>query len=271
MTESVWCVSMFKDEEDVAEHVLMHMVDEGVTGIIVADNMSTDGTRAKILQAAEYAESKGVHLVLEIDDEPGYYQSQKMTELARKAADEYGAEWIVPFDADELWYGNDRVGVVLSSLPKAVDVVACSITNHFATGVDPEGTNPFQTMEWRQAEPQALPKVAFRWSPDAKIEQGNHAVTLPSSFPYAPVPALKLRHFPYRSFEHFVKKAKNGAEAYKAAVDLPEDMGKHWRQYGELLERHGEEALREVYTTWFWFLAPVNAGMVHDPAPFRRW
>lgn len=269
--DQVWCVSMFRDEEDVADRVLKHLIDEGVDGIIVADNMSEDETRSKILSVVPYAEKHGCRLIMEIDDDPGYYQSRKMTNLARRAAEE-GADWIVPFDADEIWYARDRLAVELRNLPGFISVVRVPIINHFPTSIDPDDSDPFVSIEWRQAESQKLPKVAFRWHPEAVIEQGNHGVFIPGDV-HASTDwgGFGLRHFPYRSFEHFKRKAINGKKAYEAAKDLPEDMGLHWRQYGQILEQHGEEALREVFTTYFWFLAPVNAGMLHDPAPYRRW
>lgn len=271
--EQVWAVSMFRDEEDVADHVIKHLIDEGVDGIIVADNLSTDKTRDKILSCVPYAEEKGCRLILEIDDEVGYYQSEKMTKLAQKAV-EQGASWIVPFDADEIWFSHtDRLAVQLRSMPEMYRVANCSITNHFPSSLDEVG-NPFEVITWRQAEPQKLPKVAFRWEDDAVIHQGNHSVHLPSgghrSWHTSDLIGIQLRHFPYRSFEHFKRKAINGKAAYDAS-DLPADMGQHWRQYGQILEQHGEDALREVFETYFWFLAPLNEGLVRDPAPFRRW
>jgi hypothetical protein len=120
----------------------------------------------------------------------------------------------------------------------------------------------------RQPHRAPLPKVAFRWQDGAVIHQGNHGVTLPTAA--SSVGGLEVRHFPYRSVEQFVRKARNGAAAY-AATDLPVDVGAHWRSYGELLERYGEEVLHDVFRRHFWFLSPADAGMVLDPAPYCRW
>jgi hypothetical protein len=115
--------------------------------------------------------------------------------------------------------------------------------------------------------------VAFRWHPDAVIHQGNHDVTLPE-YEFArsggEFVAMQVRHFPYRSPEQMVRKARNGAAAY-AATDLPAEQGAHWRSYGDLIDRYGEEALHDVYRQHFWFLSPVDAGLVCDPAPYLRW
>lgn len=275
---STWAVSMVKDEDDVICNTLLHMAHE-VDGIIVADNLSTDTTREMI----EAAKSRApVPIVVVDDNEPGYYQSAKMTNLARMAHDAYGATWIVPFDADEIWYSRkERISVALASLPEGVVVAPAKLWNHFATALDRDGETVFERMIWRQREPGALPKVAFRWRDDVTILQGNHDVhfghiinggATTSFLPGCMVaPAvLELRHFPYRSFAQFMTKARNGAAAYRA-TDLPEDQGAHWRQYGEILERYGEKGLEEVWNQWFYFPAPVNGGLVKDPAPFMRW
>jgi len=269
----VWGCTMVRNEEDVIYHTICHLAGEGLDGIIVADNLSTDATRFEIERARRDLASgipweRACEIVVVEDDEVGYYQSRKMTALAAKAHNEHGATWIVPFDADELWYcRGDRLGVVLQQMAGYAAVEA-PLYNHFPSSIDPAGSNPFETIGWRQREAGALPKVAFRWTPDTVILQGNHSVAGTAG----PVTRqlVELRHFPYRTFEQFKRKAEAGAAAY-AATDLPVTEGAHWRQYGAILERHGESALREVYERWFSFLAPVEGGLVFDPAPFRRW
>jgi len=258
---------MMRDEQDVAFHTVMHMAEEGLTGIVVADNLSNDATRAHLEDAQRQLHGRCEVLIID-DPEQAYMQSRKMTALAALAA-ERGATWIVPFDADEIWYTRgDRLAVVLDAQPDHVGTVRVPLWNHFPSSIDPEGANPFVTIGWRQQIPGALPKVAFRWCDDAVIGQGNHSVHAQGSI--TTETNVELRHFPYRTFEQFVRKARTGAAAY-AATDLAETEGAHWRQYGAILERHGESALREVFDRYFWFLAPVEAGLIHDPAPFRRW
>lgn len=256
---SVFAVSMCKDEVDVIGGTVAHMCDE-VDHVIVADNGSTDGTR-EILKA--FPKDK----VTVVDDhEVGYHQSRKMSALADLAASR-GAEWIVPFDADEIWYAEDRINEVLATCPH--DIVTAPIFNHYATSVDPEGLDPFRTMIWRARQPLGLCKVAFRWQPGAIIGQGNHSVSLPKGSA-AVSNSLALRHFPYRTADQFVNKARNGAEAYRK-TDLPVTEGAHWRQYGDLLDRYGESALQDVYREHFWYLSPIDSGLIPDPAPYLRW
>lgn len=265
----VWGVSMFRDEGDIAYGSIMHMAEEGLDGIIVADNLSTDDTRAEIERAAADA-APGCQVIVVDDDEPGFWQSTKMSALADRAAG-LGAEWIVPFDADELWLASDRVGVFLRELSPNVMGVTADLYNHFPSAIDLPGPNPFATIGWRQPKRGALPKVAFRWREGVSVHQGNHGVTYPPGEGSGGfVAGLEIRHFPYRSEAQFLHKAAIGAAAY-AATDLPVTEGAHWRQYGAILQREGPEGLAAVFRRWYWNLAPVEAGLIFDPAPFRRW
>lgn len=256
-------VTMVKDEADVIGGTLRHMADE-VDVLVVADNGSTDDTR-KIIE--EFADEHAGRVLVVDDPEVGYYQSQKMTLLADLAHAEFGAQWVLPFDADELWvFQGDRISGELGRCD--ADIVTADLFNHFPSAVDPAGDDPFETIQWRQRQPAPIPKVAFRWEPGCVIHQGNHGVTRPSGGLTSA--GLRVLHFSWRSVEQFIRKARNGAAAYKA-TDLPSDAGAHWRSYGELLERYGEDSLREVFTTHFWALSPADKGWLLDPAPYMRW
>lgn len=267
MNKQVWGITMVKDSEDIIYHTLLHQAEEGLSGIIVADNMSTDNTRKEIEKAQDVLKGSPCQIIVIEDNEAGYYQSRKMTELARRA-NALGADWILPFDDDELFFACDTIANFLNTLPDHVNVVQADLYNHFGSGLDPQGLIPFQNMGWRQKEKGALPKVAFRYHKHAIIGQGNHSVQIPAE---QTVKGLEIRHFPYRSWEQFKRKALNGAAAYKA-TDLPENMGQHWRQYFQQIEKWGDDVVRkEVFEKYFWHFSPVENGLILDPAPFRRW
>lgn len=252
-------ICMVRDEADVIAGTVRHMAGE-VDELIVADNGSIDGTRDLLAELAHE-----LPLTVVDDRDPGYYQSRKMTALAELAAGR-GAVWVVPFDADELWVAEHRIADVLADT--GATVATADLFNHLCTALDLDEPDPFRSMVWRQAQPGPLPKVAVRWEPGAVIEQGNHGARLPSGAVAKAL--LQVRHFPYRSPEQMVRKALNGAEAYRA-TDLPPDQGAHWRAYGELIDRLGPDALEDVFREHFWYLSPTDSGLVRDPAPYLRW
>ncbi len=268
MNKSIWAVSMFKDEADVAFNSVLHLAEEGVSGIIVADNLSTDNTYEQLLNVQSLVKGSCKVIIVK-DEEVGYYQSRKMTQLAHKAHEEYGAEWIIPFDADELWVSHtDNIKNTINDLPEDIDVIFADLYNHFPSAIDGNTGNPFEDIGWRQQSKGALPKVVCKWHKDMVIEQGNHGVT----YPFIPktIVGLEIRHFPYRSWEQFKRKAINGAAAYKATT--LKGFGDHWLSYNSLIEKWGDDVVRkEVFETYFWFYSPIDNGMIYDPAPFRRW
>ena len=257
---------MMKDEADIAAQTVGWMKDQ-VDLVIVADNGSTDGTR-------EILESLDVW-VLE-DREVGYLQSEKMSHLAEVARRE-GADWVVPFDADEIHYSHTgRLGDSLTGLPEDVLVSEAPLFDHVATGIDGDDPNPIIRMPWRRAAQAPLRKVAVRAVEGVTIHQGNHSASFPGvNHPKSVTDLHVVRHFPYRSVEQFVSKVRNGAAAY-AATDLPPAVGAHWRQYGQILDTQGEAGIEEIFKTWFYREDPTEGLVIHgeqqqalalDPCP----
>lgn len=235
-------VSMFRNEEDVARRVVEHLYAEGVDLVIVADNLSTDDTRGELVAA-------GAEVI--DDPDPAYLQAKKMTALARLAAD-HGADWVLPFDADEVWYCPfATIGGTLDSCE--ADVLSARGWDHIARPDDPAG-HPFDAIQWRRPDPQPLPKVAFRPHPDAKVAQGNHAVDRPG---WLVSDLLFYRHFQYRSLEQMRAKVRNGAAAYDV-TDLPASEGAHWRRLAVLTDDELEAE---------WLRLSSEPDLVHDPAP----
>lgn len=251
-------VTMVKDEADIIRYTIENLINQGVDEILVADNCSTDGT-FEILREIAAVEPVWV----EVDEDPAYYQSEKMTRLARKAFDLYDADVVVPFDADEYWTGQG------CSLRKALErstspVMAVPLFNYFPSTTDKDEDDPFRRILTRGKEVSPLPKVAVRNIPNLVIQQGNHSATGGDT---TEVSSAMIGHFPWRSYAQFERKVSNGYRAY-LSTDLPEDVGAHWRSYGRLLESDGPDALRAHYEKWF-VDPPVE--LDHMPIQEERW
>lgn len=243
-------VSMVKDEADILGRILAHMLDEGVDHLIVADNLSTDGTR-QILD--DYSRTAPVTVVS--DHEVGHYQGRKMTNLAHQAG-AIGATWIVPFDADEWWYSpfGSLKEVIGSS---TADVLTAATYQHVSTPGDNLDDEPIRRMTYRVPEPKNLPKVAFRYQPECRLHEGNHDVDLPRKA--REDGKLEIREFQYRSFEQMRRKVRNGKAAMDA-TNLHETYGAHWRRMGAM---NDEELLAE------WHGILDTPGLIYDPVNRR--
>ena len=90
-----------RDEGDVLEHNLRFHHALGVDHFIVTDNGSTDET-VDIL--ARYAEAGLLTVIRAPDMDYREEGARWMTEMARLAATELGADWVVHTDADEFWW-----------------------------------------------------------------------------------------------------------------------------------------------------------------------
>lgn len=267
-------VAMVRDEADIIGATVGKMVAE-VDHVIVADNGSIDATRS-ILEALS-AEWPGCLTIID-DPEPAYMQSAKMTALALRARLEHGAEWIVPFDADEWWYSPfGRIADVLAAVAAQWLVVPAPLFDHVTTDEDDQrDPNPITRIGWRRRQPAPLHKVAARWRADMVIEQGNHAATYTGRATMFD-PLLVVRHFPNRSPEQLERKVRNGAAAIAAAGDrLDEASGAHWRAWGAMLEANGPAAIHDLYRTWYHRRDPRRPtivegeempSLIFDPAP----
>mgnify|MGYP000876471432 CR=1 FL=1 len=256
-------IARVKDELDVIESTVRRMLEQ-VDRVLVVDNASTDGTRELLRELSLGAPSLFPDLVVLDDPDVAYYQSERMTELAADAA-RRGASWVVPFDADEVWRATDgrRIADVLAELPSNVALANARLYDHVATGDDDElELDPVARMRYRRLERGALPKCAVRVAAPVVIEQGNHGAHYPAD---AVDGLLEVRHYPYRSVEQFVSKARNGAAAY-AATTLPETTGQHWRDYGRLLDAGGPAAIEAVFREHFYSPDPGrDRGLILDP------
>lgn len=267
---TVVAVMMVKDESDIVGTTVRHLLTQ-VDEVIVADNLSSDGTY-EILQE--------LPVDLTVDEEVGYYQAAKTTRLAQRALAK-GHTWVVPCDADEIWYSNHgTISELLSEVGVGVDIVTAEMYDHVPTSEDSDANDPVLRIGWRRQERGALPKVACRLDRNLRISMGNHSAHYTDARPFGTiVHGFAIRHFPYRSETQFISKARNGAAAYNAAPNLPADFGMHWRGYGAMIERGGEQAAIDWFHTWFYSDAPPlpplgcrdnnEPPLIFDPAPVR--
>lgn len=204
---SVWGVALVRNEADIIEKVVHHQLAQGISPLIIADNGSTDST----LEILKRLATQFPIIVLK-DNLVAYHQAEKMTYLARLAA-KAGATWIVPFDADEMWFAQGTT-VAKYLTTSNLDVCRAELHNVFPS---PAG--------WKiDTKPDGPGKVAFRASRFALLKMGNHGVL--RSGPRGE--GLYIAHFPWRSEEQVRSKIMQGVVALDAAGH-DNSVGAHWR------------------------------------------
>ena len=257
-------VTMVRDEQDIIEYIVANLFAREVDIVIVADNLSEDQTPA-ILNRLKGA--YGDRLMVIEDAEEAYYQSKKITNLAHLANRNYGATHILPFDADEYWYSTDK-----RSLKEVIctnrGIVAATVYEHRATLLDPVDLNPISRISWRLKAPLQLHKLAYCYSPELVVAQGNHLITnLQGHGQCAEVSKLAVRHYPQRSPRQLLNKVKKGGKAY-AMTNLDPKIGAHWRQWYQIFQQGGENAIYEIFLQHYYYPRPwAEEFLIYDPAP----
>jgi len=198
---------LVRDEADIIDTQIAFHLALGVDVVIATDNRSQDGTT----EILERYEREGVlHLIREDGDD--LRQSEWVTRMARLAATEHGADWIINSDADEFWWprgGSFRE--ILRAVPDRFGVIRGAWRNFVPR---PE-TEPFfaERMTVRLCTPTYLDdplatvfKSVHRAAPEVRVGRGNHEafadglVALRGWYP------LEIFHFPVRSREQCRRK-----------------------------------------------------------------
>ncbi len=197
-----------RDEADIVDAQLAYHLSAGADFVLATDHGSSDGT-TEILRSYE----RDGHLRLfHVSGE--VRESAWRTRMARLAATEHAADWIVNTDADEFWLPREgTLKDALEAVPDAVGVV-WALTCHFVPRPD-DGTPFSERMTARFAAEAALndptspyrphAKAAHRADPDIVIWFGSHRVS--SRLP--PLPnwhPADVFHFPFRSREQYERK-----------------------------------------------------------------
>lgn len=247
---TIWAVTMVKNEVDIIEHTVRHLLQQGIDHILIADNGSTDGT-FELLRGL----SKSLPIYVGTDSEVGYYQANKITELA-KYARKHGASWIVPFDADEFWFAPGcTVSEYLRSSSSAQ--IRAHICNIFPTRDNPElyGLEGQLSVDTDISHPC---KVAPRARPLLWIDYGNHWALTPGIRRNG----LHILHLPWRSYQQFERKLRDGARAILAA-DIEDYVGAHWRAQAD----GTDDAIRSLWESLLDGHAPSSLGW-YPKGPF---
>jgi hypothetical protein len=243
---------LVRDEEDVVDSQIAFHLNGGVDFIVATDNRSEDRTR-DILDS--YRRDGHLHLIAE-ESNDFLQQGEWVTRMARMAAAEFGADWIINADADEFWWprGGSLKDVFAAVRPQFGTLYA--MVRHFVPR--PDG-DPFfaERMTVRVSNPGvgknnpfgARSLLAHRADPTVAITDGRrplgaHLRSLSGWYP------IDVLHFPIRSWQQCEHKYRLWWEPIVSSGASPPAV------YGVAYEAHRRGKSREFYESF----------VVDDPA-----
>ena len=249
-------VSMVRNEADIIEASVRHNLTV-LDGLVVIDHASLDATAAILARL----QAQGLPVRLVRDENPAFYQAERLTSLARETLLGEGADFVFPIDADEFIKAasREKLEAELSGVPPDAHAVMHWLTyvpESFAPDRDAFGPSH---LRWRlKVERHGTYKCvvgrAFARHTEQYILSGNHLVDDPT-LPKPPT-HLRLRpdivalaHCPVRSRAQLQRKIVLGYRAHLATKPTNDKQNLHWAQLYDELCAGGELAsarLREI-------------------------
>jgi hypothetical protein len=202
-----------RDEADVVDAQIAFHLNAGVDFVVATDHRSQDGT-VEILES--YARQGYLHVIHEEGDEMD--EGAWATRMSRVAAADFGADWIIPSDADEFWWPRGgSLKEVLASVPDRYGIVR-ALLRQFVPRPD-DGAFFAERMTARVStsapinDPTSLfrpnLKSIHRADPHVTLSAGAHTLLGSGFVPLRGWYPIEFLHFPIRSFEQCERKYRN--------------------------------------------------------------
>jgi len=197
-----------RNEADIVDAQLAFHLNAGVDFVVATDNRSEDGT-TEILES--YARDGYLHLIHEPAeqlDQPAW-----VTRMARLAATDFGADWVLNADADEFWWPRGgSLKEILAEVPERFGTVRALLRNFVP---QPAGGDSFaERMTVREVPLEAeaptplriQDKVVHRANAYVEVALGNHDVSWEGLVDLRGWYPIEVLHFALRSLEQCERK-----------------------------------------------------------------
>ena len=226
-----------RDEADVIEAQIAFHLNAGVDFVIATDNNSQDGT-TEILEA--YERDGVLHLIREPAE--GLRQGEWVTRMARLAANEYGADWVINTDADEFWWPRGgSLKEVLAAVPDTYGILQAFWRSFVPRPDDGLFFADRMVVRLSQHAPindptsfyRPVVKVAHRGDPQVNVARGNHALAESSFLTLTTWHPIEVLHFPLRSRAQWMRKVELQGEAFTKHIERS-GTGYHLKGYDAL-------------------------------------
>jgi hypothetical protein len=203
-----------RDEADIVGEQIAYHLNAGVDFVIASDHESVDGTTGILERYVREGHLRLIRVQGEMHDGPW------RTHMARLAATEHGADWVINTDADEFWMPRGgTLKDVFTAVPASVGRIY-ALSKHFVPR--PDDGSPFYERMIAHASPAVAIndptspyrphlKVAHRGDPDITIGHGSHTAASPRWVALHHWHPAEVLHFPYRSLAQWENKGSRRA------------------------------------------------------------
>lgn len=158
---------LVRNEEDIIKENLEYHLEHGVDFFVITDHRSTDATSSILNKYRKY----GIADVLKFKDDI-YPQAAWVTSMARHAATQYKADWVINSDADEFW--NYQGGNLKDYFNKLESNICRVHVKRFDFFFHPyKYGNFYESMLFRETV-RRWTKCCHRGIDDIRVEMGNH-------------------------------------------------------------------------------------------------
>jgi hypothetical protein len=187
-----------------------------------------------------YAHDGVVHLIREPAE--GLRQGEWVTRMARLAATEFGADWVINTDADEFWWPRgSSLKDVLAAVPERYGIVQAFWRSFVPRPDDGSYFAERMTARLSQHAPindptsfyRPVVKIAHRADADVVVGRGNHALAGSAFVPLATWHPIEVLHFPLRSRAQWIRKVELQGEAFTKHIERS-GTGYHLKGYDAL-------------------------------------
>jgi hypothetical protein len=217
-----------RDEADIVESWLSFHLNAGADFVVATDNRSVDGT-TEILE--RYEREGHLHLIREPGED--LRQNEWVTRMARLAATDFGADWVINSDADEFWWPRGAsLRDVLAAVPPRYGTVGAFLRTFGPPPRDGGESELFaerMTTRFSALAPindpaslfKPIRKVIHRAIPEIQVARGNHALV---DSPFASLRGwypVEVFHFPIRTLAQCEHKAQLQGTAFEKYIARP--------------------------------------------------
>lgn len=239
----IFGISIVRNEDDIIATTIRHHLAAGVDSILVCDNGSTDDTPQMLERLARDSRVRWL-------SDAGQFRQQDVVNALASDARKRGADWIVPFDADEFWHCPLGLETLLAAVPAHSDAVQGPVVNYVQqrdqirrepsgltravhravpVGEEADAVRGVTSGEISYVEAPYTPKVIVRSDAPHPIAAGAHGFTGPAMITVTDL--VRCLHLPLRAWEVLESKVEQSQRLDEAG--FPPGHGWHLRYWAQ--------------------------------------